>query len=285
MSKKINRNKQIIIEIEKLKKIANNEFDIIKNNLPNQLDDLSEKYSDYKKVKHSDLLLKFLKEIVLDKAFALDKKMLEKIAPIKPISYLKSYEKLPGEKKEESRYFGNNDFIAIKNKKKYYVNTINLEVQVYSEPEYKKILSLNSNLKKASDLNISPKLNEVFISLIKGEYNLIIVSDYEESENLEDFLKNNVLTQKKRKQMIDLLNKALNNGIIINYLGPQKFLIYKNGNIKISTLTYSQSVEELLNEKKERMLESFDYLTNRNNHNIDDIVSKKLIQEKKVKMI
>ena len=285
MSKKINRNKQIIIEIEKLKKIANNEFDIIKNNLPNQLDELSEKYSDYKKVKHSDLLLKFLKEIVLDKAFTLDKKMLQKIAPIKPISYLKSYEKLPGEKKEESRYFGNNDFIAIKNKKKYYVNTINLEVQIYSEPEYKKILSLNSNLKKASDLNISPKLNEVFISLIKGEYNLIIVSDYEESENLEDFLKNNVLTQKKRKQMIDLLNKALNNGIIINYLGPQKFLIYKNGNIKISTLTYSQSVEELLNEKKERMLESFDYLTNRNNHNIDDIVSKKLIQEKKVKMI
>lgn len=140
-----------------------------------------------------------------------------------------------------SGVFGNAFKIKTKDKKTYAIKVIDftkLEFENFKE-QWKDALTIENIeneatiAKEMGELNIGPKIHDVYYCIKNGLIKYYFVMDYMNQGSLEDYMKKNKLSKANIKQILNKLNKMHKIGILHNDLHDGNILVNKNNKGKL----------------------------------------------------
>lgn len=146
----------------------------------------------------------------------------------------------------------------------------------------------------ASKKGLGPKIYDIFYC--KDNYNRVnIYFIYQKvnSGSLGEWSEKNILTNKHKKQIKELINKLYKNNIIPGFIGDNNILVEqdlsKSGtdNIRFyyNDFKYASSMKDLIEQKKMDSTDSLDWLGNFNDDRINTIVASYLVKKKIIKAV
>lgn len=276
---------KVLINSKKIVELYNKELDIVKKLNDKKFNELEEKINSKEEVENENMLIEIIDSIIDNRRYEPSQKELEKIARIYVPDSKKSVNRCLNfyDKVEEidKGFFTN--YKVTKNGKKYYVKIES--IRNYKKDFFEKFMKSKEIMKKASDLGLSVKIHDMFICKDKdGIKKLFIVSEYVEGQSLVEFMENNKLTEKHKKQIKDLINKLFNNGIILEFITAGNIILQKNGKMIFTTLSDASSTEDIIKNKKSLALEDMEWITSKSDTKIKSLVIKKLIMDKKISL-
>ncbi len=272
-------------ETEKFKKLK---FENQKK-IENELEGIEASENDTK-------LIKMIQELSTDQKYKLSTKDLNKIAKEKKMKKNQKHEfvclheydnvnLVPNRSEWENEMYNGS-----KNGIDYIIKTRKLKPMTIFE---QKLLEKELRLSKlASDKRIGPIINDIFYCRDKfNRVKIYIVYQKINSGSLKDWIENNKLTEKHKKQIKKLINKLYQNNIIPGYIGDNNILVKTNPQNKdkiqfyFSRFKHSSSLDDLIEQKKEESSADLDWLGSYNTEKISQTVATYLVKKKLIKAI
>lgn len=137
--------------------------------------------------------------------------------------------------------------------------------------------------KKISDNNLGPRLLENYICKdSKGNAKLFLVYEKMKGLNLMEWKKNNTITEEHKNKINELVDKCFEAGVVPGWLNESRIFVKDDGSFVLTSVSGAINVDEILQEKKKRVMESLDWITEDSNK-FKDLAIKRLIREKVIK--
>ena len=276
---------KVLIDSKKIVELYNKELAFVKKLNDKKFNELEEKINSKEEVENENMLIEIIDGIIDNRRYEPTQKELEKIARIYVPDSKKSAHRCLNfyDKVEEIDEGFLKNYKVTKDGKKFYVKIE--PIRNYKKEFFQEFVKSKELMKKASDLGLSVKIHDMFICKDKdGDKKLFTVSEYVEGQNLVDYMDNNKLTEKHKKQIKDLINKLFDNGIILEFITARNIILQKNGKMIFTTLTDATSTENIIKNKKSLALEDMEWITAKSDKKVKSLVIKKLIMDKKISL-
>lgn len=276
---------KVLIDSKKIVELYNKELALVKKLNDKKFNELEEKINSKEEVENENMLIEIIDGIIDNRRYEPTQKELEKIARIYVPDSKKSAHRCLNfyDKVEEIDKGFLKNYKVTKDGKKYYVKIES--IKNYKKEFFEEFVKSKELMKKASDLGLSVKIHDMFICKDKdGAKKLFTVSEYVEGQSLVDYMDNNKLTEKHKKQIKDLINKLFDNGIILEFITARNILLLKNGKMIFTTLSEATSTENIIKNKKSLALEDMEWITAKSDKKVKSLVIKKLIMDKKISL-
>ena len=171
-------------------------------------------------------------------------------------------------------------YVAKKDGIEYFIKRRSMEF--VDKERLKKLITEVELIKIASDKNIGPKLHELFLCKNDtSELHLYMVFNKLEGKSLDKWKEENVIGDKEKKEIKELINKYIENGIIPSWISTSNIFVLDNGEFRLTSLNDADKVDDLLETKKNDLIDSLEWLTS-NKIRYKNLIVRKMIREKKI---
>ena len=185
------------------------------------------------------------------------------------------------EDKDSSNEWGHYQYHAKLKGKEVYVKQLSCDyLGKYRFENMKEEIKLNT---KASKLGLTSKLLDYFLCKGKnGKYNIFFVYEKINGISLQKYLENNKLKDNLKKKIKNLIDKAIKNNILFNWLTESKLMLVKKGkttDVVITSLNGAQSVERIVDKEKKMLMRDLQWLT-KSGDKVREIAILSLVRDK-----
>lgn len=178
-------------------------------------------------------------------------------------------------------------FLLVKNNNKYFVRVLKLEKSYPNKDDFDKLKQNIFLLNRASDLNLTFKLEEQKICQVKDKFYLILIYLYEDGIVLREWLNKHKFTTYHKNKILNLFKLGRNNDFIVgNITSDDIIVISKDKTISFKLLNLGfepQLISHLIQTKIDSIEKGLEYY--QKNFKVHNLVIQKMIKDNLVSNI
>ena len=286
-SKKKSVSNKVSIDLKKISKLYKTEFDKIEKMTRKNINALEIKINNLEEIKNEDIMMEIIRDIVDDRSYNLSIEQMNALGKeLKPKNTktlnkcLSNFDKVEEVKINE---WSGKKYSVTKGNKNYFVKVKNLKVGHNGFERLKSNIEINNI---ASKLGLVAKIHDIFFCKDNdGVYKLFTITEKIDGIRLDDWLENNKLNDKHKKQLKELVDKCFENNILINWLNNNKIMVIKQKRgvrFIFTSLSNASLIKDIIRQRKIDLSEELEWITSTSTNKVKELVLKKLLREKKI---
>ena len=286
-SKKKSVSNKVSIDLKKISKLYKTEFDKIEKMTRKNINALEIKINNLEEIKNEDIMMEIIRDIVDDRSYNLSIEQMNALGKeLKPKNTktlnkcLSNFDKVEEVKINE---WSGKKYSVTKGNKNYFVKVKNLKVGHNGFERLKSNIEINNI---ASKLGLVAKIHDIFFCKDNdGVYKLFTITEKIDGIRLDDWLENNKLNDKHKKQLKELVDKCFENNILINWLNNNKIMVIKQKRgvrFIFTSLSNASLINDIIRQRKIDLSEELEWITSTSTNKVKELVLKKLLREKKI---
>lgn len=286
-SKKKSVSNKVSIDLKKILKLYKTEFDKIEKMTSKNINALEIKINNLEKIKNEDIMMEIIRDIVDDRSYNLSIEQMNALGKeLKPKNTktlnkcLSNFDKVEEVKINE---WSGKKYSVTKGNKNYFVKVKNLKVGHNRFERLKSNIEINNI---ASKLGLVAKIHDIFFCKDNdGVYKLFTITEKIDGMRLDEWLENNKLNDKHKKQLKELVDKCFENNILMDWLSNDKIMVIKQKRgvrFIYTSLSNASLIKDIIRQRKIDLSEELEWITSTSTNKVKELVLKKLLREKKI---
>lgn len=288
MSLKKKKSSPLIIPKTDVQKLLDKQIKLLNSLDQDKFIDLESEINSQEPIENENELIKFFSLLIGKEKYKPSKEEINRIGKIHIPSKTKSLHKCLSQYDhviEKGDQF-NKRYQVFKNDKKYYVSTQELDNNYFrNKNDFDSYLESIELSKRASKLGLTVRIHDIFLCRDNdGSIRVFLVNEHVEGETLKKWLLKNQLSTTDKDKIKKLIDKFFENKIIPDYISKNDIIVLKNRKFIFGPLLNYSSTDNLINEKKQFILDDLDWINNMSEKKVSNLALKILIRDKKLRL-